>query len=125
MTTIKILNQLQDSNDNPNMMTLFNSNTMFRSMMTLGNLPEMLFYRIKQCQAIQRIGKIPYSNDQIIATDICILVQLNISPLKEFDMWEAMATNVSGPQDVHTRGVWTATGRNRALQHIGAEQVQP
>jgi hypothetical protein len=52
----------------------------------------MLFYRIKQCQEIQRTGKIPYSNNQIILATVRILVQPNIFPLKEFDTWEAMAT---------------------------------
>jgi hypothetical protein len=49
-------------------------------------------YRIKQFQEIQRIGKIPYSNDKIIMTALCILVQLNTFSLKEFNTWEAMAT---------------------------------
>ncbi len=92
MTIIEILNRLQYLYGKPNMMTLFNNNTLFRSVMTPGNLLKMLFYRIKQCQEIQRIGKIPYSDDQIIATTIRIFVQSNIFPLKEFDMWEAMAT---------------------------------
>jgi hypothetical protein len=76
MTIIKILNQLQDSYGKPNMMTLFNDDTLFKSAMTSGDLPKMLFYRIKQCQEIQRIGKIPYSNNQLVATAICILAQL-------------------------------------------------
>ncbi len=56
-----------------------------------GNSPQMLFYRIKQCQEIQQIGKVPYSDNQIIATAVCILVTSNMFPLKEFDAWEAMA----------------------------------
>ncbi len=52
--------------------------------------PEMLFYRIEQCQEIQFIGKLPYSDEQIIANAVRILIQANISPLKEFDTWEAM-----------------------------------
>ncbi len=48
MTIIEILNQLQDSYSKPNMMTLFNNDTLFRSPTTPGNSPEMmLFYRIK------------------------------------------------------------------------------
>jgi hypothetical protein len=60
--------------------------------MTPTDLPEMLFYRVKQCWEIQRIGKLPYFDDQIIANAICILFQANIFPLKKFDMWEALAT---------------------------------
>jgi hypothetical protein len=61
--------------------------------MTPGDSPEMLFYGIEQCQEIQQIGKVPYSDDQIIATAVCILVMSNMFPLKKFDAWEAMANN--------------------------------
>ncbi len=73
------------------MMALFNSDTLFQSPMTPTNLPEMLFYPIKQCQEIQRIKKLPYSDDQIIANTVHILFQVNIIPLKEVDTWEALA----------------------------------
>jgi hypothetical protein len=73
------------------MMTLLNNNTLFRSPMTSTNLLEMLFYPIEQCQEIQRIGKLPNFDEQIIANAVHILFQANIFPLKEF-MWEASAT---------------------------------
>jgi hypothetical protein len=38
----------------------------------------MLFYRIEQCQEIQRIGKLPYSDEQIIPNAVRILIQANI-----------------------------------------------
>jgi hypothetical protein len=59
--------------------------------MTPDNSPEMLFYRIKQCQEIQQIRKIPYLDDQIIATAVYILVMSNMFSLKEFNAWESMA----------------------------------
>ncbi len=87
-----ILDQLQDSYRKPNMMTLLNNDTLFRSPITPSDSPEMLFYHIHQCQEIQYIGKLPYSIDQIIANAVCILLQANIFPLKEFDTWELLAT---------------------------------
>jgi hypothetical protein len=75
-------------------MTLFNSNTLFCSLMTPGNSPEILFYRIKKCQEIQQIRKVPYSNNQIIATAVRILVMSNMFPLKEFEVWELMANKM-------------------------------
>ncbi len=45
MIIIKILDQLQDSYRKPNMMTLFNNDTLFRSPITPGDSPEMLFYQ--------------------------------------------------------------------------------
>ena len=90
MSIIDILNQLQVSYGKPNMITLYNNDTLLRSPMPAGDLPEMLFYRIEQCQEIQRIGTLPYSNEQIIANAVRILLQANIFPLKEFNVWEAV-----------------------------------
>ncbi len=49
MSIIDILGQLQVSYGKPNMMILYTNNTLFRSPLTTGNLPKMLFYRIEQC----------------------------------------------------------------------------
>jgi hypothetical protein len=88
---LDILTHLQDSYGKPMMMTLFQNGVTFWAAMAPTNSPEMLFYRIEQCQEIQRIRKLPYSNDQIIANAVRILIQSNIFPLKEFVAWEAIA----------------------------------
>jgi hypothetical protein len=91
MSIIDILTQLQDSYGKPTMMTLYQNDVTFWVAMAPTDSPEMLFYRIEQCQKIQRIGKLPYSGEQIIANAVRILIQSNIFPLKEFDAWEATA----------------------------------
>jgi hypothetical protein len=90
MSIINILRQLQVSYGEPNIMMFYTNNTFFHSPMTAGNLPKMLFYRIKQCQEIQRIGNLPYSEEQIIANSVRILLQANIFPLKEFGTWDTV-----------------------------------
>jgi hypothetical protein len=40
------------------------------------------------------MGKVPYSDEQIIANAIRILAMSNIFPLKEFDTWEAKAAKM-------------------------------
>jgi hypothetical protein len=70
---------------------LFANDTLFRSPMTPRDSPEMLFYRLEQCQEIQRVGKLPYTDEQIIATAVRILASANMFPLKEFDTWDATA----------------------------------
>ncbi len=62
--------------------------------MTPGNSPKIVFYQIEQSQEIKQIRKVPYSDNQIIATAVCILVTSNMFPLKEFDVWEAMANKM-------------------------------
>jgi hypothetical protein len=52
MSIIDILAQLQNSYGKPNMMTLFNNDTLFCSPMKPGDSPEMLFYRLEQCQEV-------------------------------------------------------------------------
>jgi hypothetical protein len=49
MSIIDILGQLQVSYGKPNMMMLYTKNPLFRSPLTAGDLPKMLFYRIEQC----------------------------------------------------------------------------
>jgi hypothetical protein len=90
MSIINILGQLQVLYGKPNMMMLYTNNTLFHSPITAGDLPGMLFYRIEQCQEIQCIGNLPYSEEQIIANAVHILLQANIFPLKEFDAWDAV-----------------------------------
>jgi hypothetical protein len=90
MSNIDVLSQLQVSYGKPNMMMLYTNDTLFHSPMTAGNLPKMLFYQIEQCQEIQGIGNLPYSEEQIIANAVRILHQANIYPLKEFKAWDAV-----------------------------------
>ncbi len=52
--------------------------------------PEVLFYRIEQCQEVQIIGKVPITTEQIIANAVRILIGSNLLPNKEFDAWEAL-----------------------------------
>ena len=68
------LTQLQDSNGKSTTATLFQNNVTFRNPMTPTDLPKMLFYQIKQCQEIQKIGKFLYSSEQIITNVVRILI---------------------------------------------------
>jgi hypothetical protein len=52
MSVLAILNQLQDTYGKPDMMTIFTNETLFRSPMGPSDSPEVLFYRIEQCQEI-------------------------------------------------------------------------
>ncbi len=85
-----ILEQLEASYGKPDMMTLFRNDTLFRSPFPATKAPEMLFYRIEQCQEIQTLAQDPYSNMQIINNALRLLTQSNIFPLKEFDTWETI-----------------------------------
>jgi hypothetical protein len=90
MSVLDILTQLQDSYGKPDMMTIFKKETLYRSLMAPSDSPEVLFYRIDQCQEVQLIGKVPFTTEQIIANTVRILIGSNLLPTKEFDTWEAL-----------------------------------
>ncbi len=49
---------------------------------------ELLCYRIKQCQEVMTLEKLPYTSEQIIQNVLHLLMALNIFPAREFDTWE-------------------------------------
>jgi hypothetical protein len=56
--------------------------------MAANEAPEMLFYRIEQCQEIATLAGDPYMQMQIINAVVRILMQVQVLPSKEFDTWE-------------------------------------
>jgi hypothetical protein len=85
-----ILEQLEGSYGKPDMMTIYQNNLLFWGPFLPSEAPEMLFYRIEQCQEIQAIAEDPYTLKQIISNAVRLLMALGIFPLKEFDTWEAL-----------------------------------
>ena len=71
-------------------MTLYANDTLFQSAFPPTDSPEMLFYRIEQCQEIQTLAQDPYLATQIINNAVKLLMQLNIFPIKEFNTWDAI-----------------------------------
>ena len=88
MSIIDILDQLNTTYGKPDTITLLHNDTLFRSAFNPEDAPELLFYRIEQCQEIQVLGRDPYSDTQIINNTVRLLMQENIFPLKEFKDWE-------------------------------------
>jgi hypothetical protein len=58
MTIRIILEQLKASYGKPDTMTLFQNDNLFRSPFPATEAPEMLFYRIEQCQEIQTLAQV-------------------------------------------------------------------
>ena len=122
MSIMDILNQLQDTYGKPDMMTIFKNETLYRSPMAPSDSPEMLFYRIEQCQEVQILGKVPFTTEQIIANAVRILVGSNLLPSKEFDAWEAKpiktwATLKIFFQEAYARRLISLSLRSTSGQH--------
>ncbi len=61
MTVRLILEQLEASYGKPDNMLSFQKDTLFHGPFPATEAPEMLFYRIEQCQEIQTIAQDPYT----------------------------------------------------------------
>jgi hypothetical protein len=99
MKILVILKQLKTSYGKPDTITLFGNDTLFQSPFPANEAPEMLFYRIEQCQEIQILAQDPYSPTQIINNAVRLLQQLGIFPLKE--LGRDHPQDMSSPQDIH------------------------
>ncbi len=86
-----ILTKVETSYSKPMPMALHNNDILFRSAMAPTDVPKMLHYKIKQCQEIATLAGDPYTPMQIMNTVVCILVQAQVLPSKEFDTWEQTA----------------------------------
>jgi hypothetical protein len=83
-----ILNQMEDSYVKPSSGALFANGMLFKSPFTKTKAPELLFYRIKQCEEVMTLGKLPNRMERVIKNALCLLMAMNIFPMREFDMWE-------------------------------------
>jgi hypothetical protein len=83
-----ILNQMEDLYGKPSSASLIATDTLFKSPFAASEAPELLFYRIEQCQEVMTLGKLPYTLEQIIQKVLCLLMASNIFPTREFDTWE-------------------------------------
>jgi hypothetical protein len=88
MSIQEILTQLERAYSKPTLMALHNNDLLFRSPMATNDAPKLLFSRIEQCQEIATLAGDPYTQMQIIKTVVCILMQAQVLPLKEFDTWK-------------------------------------
>jgi hypothetical protein len=73
----------------PGGLLMWNNDKIFCTDFLPNNAPELLLLHIKQCQEVAIIARNPYSEKQLIANTIHLLLQSSIFPMKEFEDWEA------------------------------------
>jgi hypothetical protein len=81
-----IITQMEDLYGKPSAAALFTNDTLFKSSFHGTEAPQLLFYCIEQCQKIMTLGKLPYTIEQVISNMFCLLMALQISPLRESNM---------------------------------------
>jgi hypothetical protein len=75
MSIQDIMTQLETSNGKPMPIALHNNDLLFCSPMTTTDAPEMLSYRIEQCQEIMTLAGDPYTQMQIMNMVVRIFMQ--------------------------------------------------
>jgi hypothetical protein len=90
----EILTQLEDGYGKPSSGTLFATDNCFESAFGANKAPELLFYRMEQCQEIMMLGKMPCTPEQIINNALRLLMALNIFPMNKFKKWETQTVHI-------------------------------
>jgi hypothetical protein len=94
MSIHEILTQLEDEYGKLSSSALFATDNRFKSAFGANKAPELLFYRMEQCQEIMTLGKMPYTPEQFINNAFCLLMALNIFSMNNFDKWETQTIHI-------------------------------
>ena len=95
MSIHEILTQLEDGYGKPSSGALFATDNCFKSAFGANEAPELLFYRMEQCQEIMTLGKMHYTPEQILNNALSLLMASNIFPMNKFDKWETQTVKTT------------------------------
>ncbi len=70
---------------------LLQNNTLFRSVYSPQDAPEVLFRRIKDCQEVQILGEDPYTAQQLLNNAVCLLLRTGLYT-RDFEDWDCKIT---------------------------------
>jgi hypothetical protein len=122
MSIQDILTQLETLYSKPTPMALHNNDILFRSAMATTDAPEMLFYRIEQCQEIVTLVGDPYTPMPIMNTVVRILMQAQVLPSKEFNTWEQTGVKTYPGLKTFVHEVYTRCLQYLALRTMTGQQ---
>jgi hypothetical protein len=120
-----ILTQLETLYSKPMPMALHNKDILFWSAMAPTDAPKMLFYRIEQCQENVTLAGDPYTPMQIMNTVVCILMQVQVLPSKEFNTWEQTAVKTYPGLKTFVHEAYTRRLQSLALRTTTGQQGRP
>jgi hypothetical protein len=84
--------------------------------------PSCYFYRIEQCQEIATLAGDPYTQIQIINSVVCILMQAQVLPSKEFDTWEQTPNKMYPGLKTFIHEAYTRCLQSLALRTMTGQQ---
>jgi hypothetical protein len=83
----EIFNQITSTYGKPTPAALLQNDTLFRSVYSPNNAPEVLFRRIEDCQEVQILGEDPYTAQQLLNNAVQLLLQCGLYT-RDFDNWD-------------------------------------
>jgi hypothetical protein len=83
----KIFDQMTSTYRRPNPAALLQNDTLFRSVYSPQDAPEVLFRRSKDCQEVQILGNDPYMPQQMLNNAVCLLLHCGLYT-RDFDDWD-------------------------------------
>jgi hypothetical protein len=90
--------------------------------MATNEVPEMLFYRMEQCQEIATLAGDPYTQMQIINMVVRILMQAQVLPSKELDTWEQTPNKMHPGLKTFIHEAYTRRLQSQALHTTTGQQ---
>jgi hypothetical protein len=78
MEVQEIFDQITSTYGRPTPVALLQSDTLFRSVYSPQDAPEVLFPRIKDCQEVQILGEDPYTAQQLLNNAVRLLLQCGL-----------------------------------------------
>jgi hypothetical protein len=75
-----MIDQITATYGRPTPAALLQNDTLFRSVYSPQDAPEVLFRRIEDCREVQILGEDPYTAQQLLNNDVCLLLQTGLYP---------------------------------------------
>jgi len=87
MEVREIFNQITSTYGRPTPAALLQNDTLFRSVYSPQDAPEVLFRRIEDCQEVQILGEDLYTAQQLLNNAVCLLLQCGLYT-RDFEDWD-------------------------------------
>jgi hypothetical protein len=87
MEICEIFDQITSTYGPPTPAAILQNNTLFRSVYSPQDAPEVLFRRIKDCQEVQILGENPYTAQKLLNNAVHLLLQCGLYS-RDFEDWD-------------------------------------
>ena len=87
MEVRKIFDQITSTYGRPTPAALLQNDTLFRSVYSPQDAPEVLFWRIKDCQEVQILGEDPHTAQPLLNNAVRLLLQCGLYT-RDFEDWD-------------------------------------